>query len=238
MSERPAATQFARGFAPAFRALVLGLSLSMAGGGTVFADDTPLYIGVRAIGAYSMMNDTQTSGFTGTTQIEHDTDSVAGLGVVFGYVVPRIPVRVELEVVRRFRFDYDVRELRPTTTIDDEANVSTTSALVSGILEWRNESAWTPYVGGSIGWARNSTHVTRTNIGTQTESSRDTDSDNFAWGALVGVDWAFARNWTAGFAYRYTNLGEVDAGRAPTGDQFTADSYTSHDLLLSLIYRF
>ena len=196
------------------------------------------YLGARAIGGYGEVDDITTSGFTGATNVQNDTDVVGGVGLVVGYAAPRLPVRLELEVAHRFRFDFDVRDVAPAGTIDYEMNIATTSALASAIVEWRNQSDFTPFAGGSVGWARNSTEVTRIPLATQASTTRDVDKDNLAWGATVGLDWAFAENWVAEAAYRYTDLGEVDAGTAVAGDQISADTYISHDLLLSIYYRF
>lgn len=216
--------------------------LLYAGGATLpaaAADDTPaFYIGVRGVGGISKMDGLKTPGFGGPAQVQHDNDIVGGLGAVFGYAVPSLPVRIELEVVHRFRFDFDVRDLAPGGTIDTEMNVATTSALTSVLAEWRNDSDFTPFVGGTIGWARNSTEVKRVVVSTQALTKRDQDKDNFAWGATLGLDWAFAGNWVAEAAYRYTDLGEVDAGVGPSGDRIMADDYISHDILLTIQYRF
>ncbi len=66
----------------------------------------------------------------------------------------------------------------------------------------------------------------------------DNDTNNFTWGGTIGVDWHFAENMMAEVAYRYINLGEVDTGPAATGESITTGDYVSHDVLLSIFYRF
>jgi opacity protein-like surface antigen len=196
------------------------------------------YLGVRAIGGYAMVDDVQTSGFTGTSQIQNDSDVVGGVGIFAGTKVRDWPVRFELEVAHRFRLDFDVRENRTGAVIDHEMNIATTSALVSAIVEWRNSTPFTPFLGASLGWARNATDVERINLATQVKTERSEDRDNLAWGAMVGVDWDFSESWTAQAAYRYVDLGEVGSGAGPSGESISADSHTSHDLLLGVLYRF
>ena len=78
-----------------------------------------------------------------------------------------------------------------------------------------------------------------TTVANQAQVDYDNDEDNLAWGGLVGVDSAFAPDWSAELAYRYIDLGDVDTGAAPTtGETISGDSYVSHDVLLSVIYRF
>lgn len=196
------------------------------------------FIGVRAIGSIAQMDVASTSGFAGAPTVENDSDEVAGLAVIAGYTFDQLPMRAELEVAHRFRFDLDVRDTAMPPIIDYEMDVATTSAIASVILEWRNETSFTPFVGGSLGWARNSTETQRTNLGTSVQTTQDNDEDNLAWGGLVGVDWEFAEGWVAELAYRYINLGEIDTGVVGPGGRITAEDYVSHDVLLSTAYRF
>lgn len=196
------------------------------------------FMGVRAIGGQSEIEDIRTAGFTGTTVIENDTDAIGGIGLVFGAESRDLPIRLELEVAYRFRFDLDVRENRPGSVIDHEMNVATTSTLVSAILEWRNESDFTPFAGATIGWARNDVETERINLATQIKTTRDQATNHFAWGGTLGVDWFFAESWSAQAAYRYIDLGETDTGTGPAGERIEGESYTSHDLLLGVSYHF
>jgi opacity protein-like surface antigen len=196
------------------------------------------FVGVRAIGSVAQMDVVSTTGFAGAPTVENDSDEVAGLAVIAGYAFDRVPLRAELELAHRFRFDLDVRDAAMAPTIDYEMNVATTSAIASVILEWRNETDFTPFVGGSLGWARNATETRRANLGTSVQTSQDNDEDNLAWGGLVGIDWEFAEGWMAELAYRYINLGDVDTGVVAPGGRITAEDYVSHDVLLSTAYRF
>ena len=196
------------------------------------------FLGLRAIGGFAEIDDVNTTGFNGPARIKNDSDIVGGIAPVFGARLNDLPIRFELEVAHRFRFDFDVRDTAPANIVDHEMNVSTTSALVSAILEWRNRTAFTPFAGAAVGWARNTTDVERVVQITGVETERSADKDNFAWGGTVGIDWDFAQNWTAQAAYRYTDLGGVDAGTGPGGETITADSHISHDLLLGVFYRF
>jgi opacity protein-like surface antigen len=196
------------------------------------------FLGVRAIGSVAQTDVASTTGFAGAPTVENDSDEVAGLAVIAGYAFDQVPLRAELEVAHRFRFDLDVRDAAMAPIIDYEMNVATTSAIASMILEWRNETAFTPFVGASLGWARNSTETQRTNLGTSVQTSQDNDEDNLAWGGLVGVDWAFAEGWVAELAYRYVNLGDIDTGVVGPGGRITAEDYVSHDVLLSTALRF
>jgi len=196
------------------------------------------FAGLRAIGTYSVIEDVGTTGFAGPAVVENDTDVVGGVGFVAGARVRDLPLRLELEVAHRFRFDLDVRENAPGGAIDHEINVATTSALLSAIVEWRNDSTLTPFVGAGVGWDRNSIETERTDLSTGIKTTRDNDTDNFAWSAQAGVTWRFAQSWSAEAAYRYIDLGDSSTGVGPGGENISGDRYTSHDLLLGVLFNF
>jgi opacity protein-like surface antigen len=218
-------------------AAVFGLTLAAVSPALAGEDNGAVYGGIRAIGSVAAFGDTDTANFTGATLVENDSDLVAGSAGVLGYSFGRFPFRAEVEVGYRFRFDFDVRDVA-AQTIAYEMDVATTSALASTIIEWRNDTDFTPFAGVTAGWARNSTDTTRTNLPTQAKVNTDEDTDNFAYGGVLGLDWGFSENWSAEFAYRYLNLGEVNSGPVNTTDSISADDYVSHDVLFSILYRF
>ena len=228
--------RFMRAASPLF--LVLAM---MVGGAPAEASngDTGPYFGIRAIGAaFAEMKNVKTTGFGGTTNVEHDKDEVAGPAVVAGWRFKNFPLRTELEAGYRVRFDFDVRDQVPGAVVDYEMNVATTQVLINAVYEWRNSSSFTPFFGGTVGWARNSADSKRGVLGSGIQVNKTQDQDNIAYGALAGVDWHFANNWSAEIAYRFINLGEVKTPTFSTGEQISADYYFSHDVLLSLFYRF
>ena len=197
------------------------------------------YFGIRAIGSIANLDDTETTGFVGPTLVENDSDEVAGPAFVGGWVFHNFPLRAEIEAGYRVRFDYDVRDLAPAGTVDYEMDVATLQVLVNMILEWRNSSSFTPFVGGTVGWARNSMDIQRTVLSTQVQTTPDNDQDNIAWGGMAGVNWRFADNWSTDLIYRYINLGPVESGVIPgSGETIESDAYHSHDVLLSVYYHF
>ncbi len=194
------------------------------------------YVGIRGIGSLGEV-DVSSSGFGGAESVDNDDDHVIGVGAIVGYRWQDIPLRTEIEGGYRFRFDMDVRDSGPPT-VDYETNIATTTVLLNAYLEWRNESDFTPFVGGTIGWARNAAENKRTVLGASVSQSDDADEDNLAWGVAAGVDWLFLENVSAELAYRFINLGDVDGGSFAGGDSVEAEDYISHDVMLSVSYRF
>lgn len=196
-----------------------------------------VYVAIRAIGSLASMEDVDSAGFSGPEDIENDSDETLGVGIVAGFRWADIPLRTEIEAAYRFRFDLDARDGGPPA-VTYETNVDSLNVLFSAILEWRNDSDFTPFIGGTLGWARNMAETTRIHLPTQASTTEKNDTDNLAWGGLAGVGWQFSESWSAELAYRYIDMGEVDGGGFATGDGLEAGHYVSHDVLLTFSYRF
>lgn len=104
----------------------------------------------------------------------------------------------------------------------------------------------TPYVGGGIGVAWIDVQGFKdVNVPANSVFYGDSDhsSTNFAWALYAGVSYDVTPQFTVDLAYRYTDLGDAETGRAT--NYLGTDSYsglqirdiTSHDLLLSARYR-
>ncbi len=222
---------------PRLIAMVFGLALATASPVLAGEDSGAVYGSLSMIGVNAEFGDLEATSFTDATRVENGGDEVTGITGVLGYSFGRFPFRAEVEVARRFRFDFDVRDAAAPIS-DYEMNVATISALASAIIEWRNDTDFTPFAGVTAGWARNSTDTRRLNLSTEASTDTDEDTDNFAYGGFLGLDWGFNENWSAEVAYRYLNLGDVETGAANTADGVSADDYVSHDVLFSIFYRF
>ncbi|MDH3699721.1 MAG: outer membrane beta-barrel protein [Alphaproteobacteria bacterium] len=199
------------------------------------ADRTGPYLGLRLVGSVAKVIDESATGFNGTFITNTDSDLVGGGGGVFGYRWAGLPIRTEVEIAHRVRFDWGVRDGGPPV-LGYENNLESTNVLFNVLYEHRNPSSFTPFIGGTVGWARNRSQVDRTVIGSGTVQSKSNTVNNVAWGVMLGVDWAFTSNWSAEFAYRYIDLGEASSGLFAGGDGFDANQYSSHDILISILY--
>lgn len=209
------------------------LAIGMAGS----ASAGSFYTGALLIGSGAFVDETTFSGFPGTGETEQRSDGVAGGGITFGYRFDDIPLRVELEGHYRHRFDHDVLSVG-APTIGYGTNLATYAALVNVMIEGRNSSPFTPFMGVSFGWAHNRSDTERAVNGSGVSITNSNGVDNFAWGALLGLDWRFAERWVATASYRYIDLGSTDTGTFPTGESIRNDDYIGHDLMLGLRFRF
>ena len=222
-----------------FRLSVLTLAAAILGASPAAAADRfgDFYLGLRAVGAYAQLHDQSTVGFTGAHERTNATDFTIGGGGVAGFRFFRVPLRMEVEAHYTYRFDWDNRDIT-AAVVDYESDVDTLAVLFNAILDWRNSSSFTPYVGVSLGWARHHNETTRTVIPTQVKLTSDNTSNNFAYGMMLGVDWNLDENWAIGLGYRFIRMGEVSTGLFSSGDRIDAEQYESHDVLLDLKYTF
>lgn len=202
----------------------------------VAADRGGFYAGLRLVGSVADLKDVEGVGFSGPLVINQDSDIVGGGGGVVGYRWGWLPLRTEMEVGYRVRFDWNTRD-DGSPAVGYQDNLDSTNVLFNMLFEYRNKSDFTPFFGGTLGWARNHSSVDRTNLATSATESQDYTENNLAWGVMLGLDWAFARTWSAEFAYRYIDLGPASTGAFSGGDEVKSDAYVSHDIMLSAMYN-
>ncbi len=199
------------------------------------------YLGLRAIGAYAALHDLGLSGGGAAVESRADTDTIGGIGLVVGkYWHPSgLKLRTEVEYLYRLRFDADTRTLA-SPVFGYETNLSTHSAMINLFYDFRTGVGMTPYVGMGAGYARHlaSTERTRIDAAGNPQTARETTTDSLAWSAMVGATVDIDVHWGIDFGYRFADLGEVKDGPHASGETITADSFRSHELAITLHYRF
>jgi opacity protein-like surface antigen len=99
-------------------------------------------------------------------------------------------------------------------TVADEGNVQTWALMANAWFDLTNDSQFTPYVGGGIGYA-----ISKFNGGA-VYSGVD---GNFAWQLGAGVDVAVSDSTSLGVGYRYFDAGDVELELpTPSGAPTTA----------------
>tara|TARA_R110000868_G_scaffold28525_6_gene106885 strand:+ start:18948 stop:19640 length:693 start_codon:yes stop_codon:yes gene_type:complete len=193
------------------------------------------YLSFLMIGGYSSVDDVTAS--SGTLQLRNDVDEVGALGITLGYNWAKkgLPIRSEIEYHYRARFDFDTRVLG---SAGYENQLSTHAVIANVYGDYQMNDRWALFAGGGIGWAQNVSDVARVPIGGGAKTELVTRTNNFTWNLALGVIWSFAQNWDTEFRYRYIDLGEVESGPHTDGTTIRADSYTSHDFIIGLTYRF
>ena len=198
-----------------------------------------IYFSVNANGGYSTIHDPETTGITGL-QERRDEDWVAGNTIAVGYDWAKHgwPVRTEIEVFIRYRFDLDYRGTAGGNLQGYTNEIGTYGGMVNGYydlpFEWKKFS---PYVGASIGMSRHWSQAYRKELSTaaNTRVSQDTRTNQLTWAVMAGFIYQWKPNWGFRAEGRYWDLGEVENGPFGNNDTITA-KYTSLDLMLGITY--
>ncbi len=104
-----------------------------------------------------------------------------------------------------------------------------------------NVGAFSPYLQGGIGWARNKTE--NLFFPDSTFIRGDTHND-LAWQIGAGVGYAISDHWTLDLSYRYLDMGEVRGGdtyingATATKVEATRFDLRAHEIMIGLQYQF
>ena len=178
-----------------FAVAMLALVLVLAPVGAAMADNQKgLYVGL--FGGYLIPDDLELE--SGGTEVNVNLDNGYMAGVRVGYIFPAVPaLAVELEYNYMSEQDGDIAEVKVgDVTLDN----------LFGNIIFRYPGEWIrPYFGAGIGWSwikvsPNELFTPATGMAIPAE--RD---NNWAWQLMLGVNFAFGKNWSADLGYRYFN---------------------------------
>ena len=191
-----------------------------------------------------------------------DHDTVFSGGIAAGYdFYPQfsIPVRTELEFYARGKADskYNLDKeswsglRQPAKLVVDLGRVDGVAHVMSFMLnayyDFRNDSAFTPWVSAGIGYAR--IHQKTTGISTwdygygysgRESLSRSGSADNFAWSLGAGVRYDVTPDIALDLSYRYLDAGDSSVSyKDEWGDKYKSEvDVKSHDIMLGVTYNF
>jgi opacity protein-like surface antigen len=209
---------------------LLALMLVLTPMGTAMADNQKgWYVGLFA--GYVIPGDLEFE--QPGESIDFSLSNSYNFGIKGGYIIPQAPyIAVELEYNYMFAQDVDTKVFEDATITGDDV---TTSALMANLL-FRYPGDWLrPYIGFGIGWAWIDVKLSGSEAGTGAPVSLDESDNNWAWQFLAGVNFAFAKNWSADLGYRYF-AAENFSYTAIGGD--TDVKYTNSTITLGINYHF
>lgn len=185
----------------------------------------------------------------------NDHDTVFSGGIAAGYdFYPQfsIPVRTELEFYARGKADSKYNVDKDSWSggywRDDLKNeVSVNTLMLNTYYDFRNDSAFTPWISAGIGYARVHQKTTGISIwdhgygNSGRESlSRSGSADNFAWSLGAGVRYDVTPDIALDLSYRYLDAGDASVSyKDEWGDKYKSEvDVKSHDILLGVTYNF
>ncbi|MBB8823103.1 porin family protein [Escherichia coli] len=192
-------------------------------------------------------NEEETSKYKGGD----DHDTVFSGGIAAGYdFYPQfsIPVRTELEFYARGNADTKYNLYKDDWSRGDLKNeVSVNTLMLNAYYDFRNDSAFTPWVSAGIGYAR--IHQKTTGISTwdygygssgRESLSRSGSADNFAWSLGAGIRYDVTPDIALDLSYRYLDAGDSSVSyKDEWGDKYKSEvDVKSHDIMLGVTYNF
>ncbi|AGF77348.1 opacity protein [Desulfocapsa sulfexigens DSM 10523] len=155
----------------------------------------------------------------GTAKMTYDSGFVGSLAAGYDFVSP---MRMELEIIKQ-KNDLDITYYNNYYGSFNEGDLKTLSFMVNGFYDVDTGSAWTPFVGGGIGWSK---------LDINDAGFNDSDSDDvFTYQFIGGVAYAFNDQWSVDAQYRFIGTSEASID----GADFNVNS---NDLMLGLRYSF
>ncbi|HDV1343300.1 TPA: porin family protein, partial [Escherichia coli] len=180
-----------------------------------------------------------------------NNDTVFGGGIAAGYnFYPQfsLPVRTELEFYARGNADTKYNLYKDDWSRGDLKNeVSVNTLMLNAYYDFRNDSAFTPWVSAGIGYAR--IHQKTTGISTwdygygysgRESLSRSGSADNFAWSLGAGIRYDVTPDIALDLSYRYLDAGDSSVSyKDEWGDKYKSEvDVKSHDIMLGVTYNF
>jgi outer membrane immunogenic protein len=93
---------------------------------------------------------------------------------------------------------------------------------------------WLLYAKGGGGWINSQAALTNLTTGGSASTSQTRDG----WVVGVGIEWAFAQNWTGKFEWQYLGLNDFSVGPGVLGDTVTVRNASVNTLTFGLNYLF
>lgn len=185
------------------------------------------YVGAGAGGAFVPDSDwKKIDGTNGESQFENGFIVNAALGYKFG--MPRIEAEISY-----LTNDYDKFVTNAGTNYNVTGDISATTFLINGYLDFENKSMLTPFIFGGIGMSNLEAEATATD-GTRIY---DDDETVFAYQAGAGV--SIQANASISIDLKYSYLGTGDADFTDLTDNTTVENeFGSHNILIGIRYSF
>ncbi|EFC1583966.1 porin family protein [Escherichia coli] len=185
------------------------------------------------------------------------SDTVFGVGLAVGYDFYQhynVPVRTEVEFYGRgaadshYTLDTWHSPMGDGGREDTQNRLSVNTLMVNTYYDFRNSSAFTPWVSVGLGYARVHHKVTYTDT-SWNESGEVSDisalhysgyDNNFAWSIGAGVRYDVTPHIALDLSYRYLDAGDSSVSyKDEWGDKYKSEAdVKSHDIMFGVTYNF
>jgi opacity protein-like surface antigen len=193
------------------RILLASSALAVLAGAQQAQAASDMYVSV--FGGANFLQDESQVFNTGSSSFSSDPDTGFVIGGAIGTHLDNWAKGLRVELAANYRRN-DVGGVWTTSTGSTggffDANMSTFAIMANAWYDIDIGSKVRPYVGGGVGWARNSAEIVRirtfdsTTTGLNTVvSSNSFDKSGFAWQLGLGINYEVAADVDVGIGYRY-----------------------------------
>ncbi len=222
----------------------LALVASLAFGTAYAADKGGVYVGIK--GGYEYMDRSNggvatTNGQNATNESRSDKSGyTVGGAIGYNFAGMGLPIRAEAEYLYHNQFKYSaVNGTAAGSTGEFSSKIDIHTVFANFYYDFKNSTAFTPYVGAGLGVAWINQKVSSTFTGWAATDNGNRDTTNFAWNLGAGVGYSLSDNIVLDLGYRYTNFGSAKAvSNAANTVTYRAKDLNSHEGLLGLRYQF
>lgn len=232
----------------------LALCASLAISGPCFAGDLEgVYVEPKLFGTFQHLSRASMStqsipAISAPPSTDYKTGVGAGIAVGYDfYPKCKLPVRAEVEYASRSKIDTQGSEQTfAGYSFSSSRKVQASTLFANIYYDFRNDSKFTPYVGGGVGSAfiqsRDYSSFSYTGAPFQINSDSAKNYTNFAWNAAAGVAYSFDQHWSLDLGYRYVDFGRLQGSDmnlfvSPTPFRISSD-FSGHEIGLGLRYSF
>jgi opacity protein-like surface antigen len=222
--------------------LALSLVAVMMFPAASFAEELGVYVAPKFTYSFQTMDDVAAKGNGIDYSLSDGDDSTAGVALAVGYdfgVKFDVPVRVELEYAYRGENKESWNTTSGADSLEGSMKVHAQTLFVNAYYDFKNDTAFTPYVGFGIGAAfldtKNSIDLVYG--GNTYDASASNTETNFAWNVGAGVAYELTKSWDIDFGYRFVDMGQAEGGKINGAVHGEAD-VTAHEFALGLRYTF
>ena len=186
------------------------------------------YVGAALGANFLTDSDLSGKGINGSAEFNIGPVGLLSAGYGFGN-----GLRSEIELGGRTN---GVDKLNGNAVTQSDGRVNAYSAMLNLLYDINTGTAFTPYIGGGIGWAFLDVNDAKRINGFSVD-----DSDNrFAYQGIVGVAYSLSPQWKLSLDYRYfATLDPEFTAKNSAGTSVKVDSdYNTHSVMLGLRYHF
>ena len=211
---------------------VLALMCALALSGVAKAEGTGMYLAPKFL--MSIQNNYPTVEVGPNGASEDYSQFTLGGALALGYDFNSqfgVPVGAEVEYALRGNSE---KSWNYNNMLDLKGAWNASTLFLNLYYDFRNSTAFTPYVGAGLGMAVNYANYTFSAPGFK--ANFDDHRTTFAWNVGAGVAYDITDNFAVDLGYRYVNLGyyEVDL---PEGGKIK-NQPCNHEFMLGLRYTF